>query len=427
MRGRYFRYLFENLDGGLFHTGSIYDKENQTTTNYIYMAGSHCRSTFTKENDNVYGEDSLPDKIDLLVMGGYTVKYLHKLIDIIKSHRIGTVILPYLAPIQRLVLAEGYAESSQKTNEMTRFLQDPYLFLKKYDIGNIYFLYGNGLMINREPEELESGFHFELADRDTLLLIREMEGYAIPVVRAGYITENGWLFYFGVYGMDIKNLSDFAKEYFSHIENIYKVSENLNEDYIRQKNRLLLEYFKKFGSSPTVAIVMFECPLFASLKDNDSFLTEKEFSKIGKSEMWLQCRKDKCCMCTIRCVHGKDYDNLQHHKRNTKESRFGILMLGNVNLNRFWSDILSRFWKLKTRIRAVGVPNSGSGENWNYQMLRFSAKKDRVYWICVKHEITSAGVVNDIVLSASNNRFLPIDEEIGCCLSGYIVPKEDID
>ncbi len=60
-------------------------------------------------------------------------------------------------------------------------------------------------------------------------------------------------------------------------------------------------------------------------------------------------------------------------------------------------------------------------------MLRFSAKKDRVYWICVKHEITSAGVVNDIVLSASNNRFLPIDEEIGCCLSGYIVPKEDID
>lgn len=427
MRGRYFRYLFENLDGGLFHTGSIYDKENQRTTNYIYMAESYCRSTFRKGNSNIYVEESLPEQIDLLVIGGYTAKYIHRLIDIVKSRRVETVILPYLAPIQRLVLAEGYTESLHKTKEITRFLQDPYQFLKKYDIGNIYFLYGNGKIMNREPEELEHGFHFELADRDSLLLIREMEGYAIPVVRAGYIIENGWLFYFGVYGMDIRNLSDFAKEYFSHIENIYTVSENPNEDYIRQKNRLLLEYFKKFGSSPTVAIVMFEGPLYVYLRENDSFLTEKEFSKAGQSEMWMQCRKDSCCMCTLRCAHGKDYDNMQHHKRNTEESRFAVLMLGNVNLNRYWSDILSRFWQLRMRIRGISVPNSGSGENWNHQMLRFSAKKDRIYWICVKDDITSAGVVSDIVLSASNNRFLPIDEDMGCCLSGYIVPIEDID
>lgn len=427
MRGRYFRYLFENLDGGLFHTGSVYDKEHQRATNYIYMVGSYCRGAFQKRTVQIYENDTLPERIDLLVMGGYTVKYIHKFIEIIRGHRIETVVLPYLAPIQRLVLTEENKESGVKAREVTRFLQDPYQFLKEYDIGNIYFLYGNGKIIDRKPEELEWGYHFELADRESLLLIREMEGYSIPVARAGYIVENDWLFYFGVYGTNIQMMSEFAKNYFSNIENIYKISENINEDYVRQTKRLVQEYYKKFGGSSVMAIAMFEGPLFTYPSEIDSFFTEKEFCKSEQSEVWMRCNKENCCSCTISCVYGKDYDNMQHHKRSREESRFGMLMLGNVNLNRYWSDIMARFWKVRTRIRGIGIPNSGSGENWNYQMLRFSAENDRVYWICVKDDITSAGVISDIVLSASNNRFLPIDEGWGCCLSGYIIPKEDID
>ena len=59
MRGRYFRYLFENLDGVLFHIGSVYDKEEQKTTNYIYMVGSYYRNVLHKGNPGFYSEEEV--------------------------------------------------------------------------------------------------------------------------------------------------------------------------------------------------------------------------------------------------------------------------------------------------------------------------------------------------------------------------------
>lgn len=102
---------------------------------------------------------------------------------------------------------------------MIRFLQDPYLFLQECGIKNLYFVYGNGRIPDRKPEEIAEGCYFEEADDKSLKLIWEMEGYAIPVVHAGYIIENGWFFYFGVYGLDIQTLSGFTREYFSQMEN----------------------------------------------------------------------------------------------------------------------------------------------------------------------------------------------------------------
>jgi len=243
------------------------------------MVGSYCRGAFQKRTVQIYENDTLPERIDLLVMGGFTVKYIHKFIEIIRGHRIETVVLPYLAPIQRLVLTEENKESGVKAREVTRFLQDPYQFLKEYDIGNIYFLYGNGKIIDRKPEELEWGYHFELADRESLLLIREMEGYSIPVARAGYIVENDWLFYFGVYGTNIQMMSEFAKNYFSNIENIYKISENINEDYVRQTKRLVQEYYKKFGGSSVMAIAMFEGHIQVKLTVS---LLRRNFVKVNR-------------------------------------------------------------------------------------------------------------------------------------------------
>ena len=83
--------------------------------------------------------------------------------------------------------------------------------------------------------------------------------------------------------------------------------------------------------------------------------------------------------------------------------------------------------KIRERIRGVAVPNSGSHADWNPEILHLSEGKDRMYWICGKHEITSQNVVSDIVLSSSNNRFLTVDDDRGCCFAGYLVPKEDMD
>ena len=81
MRGRYFRYIFENLDGGLFHTGSIYDKEKQKIINYIYMVGSGCRSALqTKEPEICINKEKMPEVTDILIVGSYSARYLNILI-----------------------------------------------------------------------------------------------------------------------------------------------------------------------------------------------------------------------------------------------------------------------------------------------------------------------------------------------------------
>lgn len=426
MRGRYFRYIFQNEEGSLFHIGSICDKEKRNITNYIYLVGSYKRNVNFKQEPLRYaGCGVMPKVIDILVLGGCTAEDIGKLVQIMERHRVKTIILPYLTPIQRLALAEEVNEKSALGKEINHFLKEPYLYLKKADIEWIYFLYGNGEMAVRNPNELEPGVHFEPVGSDERNLIRMMEGRSIPVVKAGYIVENGWLFYFGMYGLGISELSDFTRDYFSHPENIDATSENVDEDYAEQTRRLVQEYYRKFGKSSATTIVMFAGPLHVAPGENESFMTQKELEGVTGCHTWNG-RKDTGCM--VACMYGRDYDIMQNVRSSrTKEGRFGFLMLGNVNLNRYYPEIAQRFLAFKTHVRGVSIPNCGSGEDWNGQVMNLFAKDGRIYWICSKHDITSVGVAGDIVFSTSRNRFVLLDKNQACCFSGYIIPKEDLE
>ncbi len=429
MRTRYFRYLFENLDEGLFHSGCIYDKAKGKSTNYIYMAGNYCRAMKPKKVRNVESEkETIPDVVDIMIVGGYTIAYIKRLIYIVKNYEVKKVILPYLAPIQRLVLTEYIIERDEYAKECVHFLQDPYAFLKEIGIEKVCFLYKNDAGVYREPEELAAGCHFEPADGDALRLIREMEGYDLSVVKAGYIIENGWMFLFGVYGLDLQILSGFTREYFSHTEHIHHTLQGKNNDCMQQMQELIQEYIHKFGSASATTVAMFAGSLYASPRDNDSFMVEKEFSRKERCKAWLKQKHDDCCTCVIRCMHDKDYDIMQHHKDAKRdEPRFGMMLLGNTNLREYLSEICERFQKIRKRIRGIAIPNCGNKADWNANILRLSSAQERIYWICTRHETTAPEVVNDIVLNSSNDRFLCLDKEMGSCISGYIVPKEEDD
>ena len=348
-----------------------------------------------------------------------------RLIHITQKHGVKTVILPYLTPIQRLALMEEINEKSALGKEIHRFLKDPYLFLKKAVGGRIFFLYVNGDAVIRNPDELDAGIHFTPVEEKERKLIRMMEGRTVPVMQAGYIVENGWLYYFGMYGLGIHVLSDFMRDYFSHSENISAASENADEDYAEQTRRLVREYYRKFGNSPASTVVMFEGALHTSLGENESFVTQKELDGIDRCRVWGQ---NKDTGCTIRCMYGRDYDVMQNCKNSRIQAgKFGVMMLGNVNLNRFYPEIAERFCTVKGRTAGVCVPNCGSGEDWNYRIINLFTVEGRQYWICGKHDITSVGVVGDIVLSSSRNRVLMLDQGYVCCFAGYIIPKEDLE
>jgi len=388
MRSRYFRYLFENLDEGLMHSGCIHDKAAMKTVNYIYMAGNYSK-------ENVDGEvyfkriqnEMIPEEVDILVLGSYAFAYLERLIHIVQKYQVKTIVMPYLFPVWRQGLVEYIKRQDACTEEIIEFMQEPYAFLKKYSIENIYFVYGNGNTISGISDSQADGHYFEELDAETKAEVIEAEGYDVPVVKAGHIIENRWLFMFGAYGQEMDN----------------------------------------FGVFPMATIAMFVDALDASPIENDSFMVEKEFNREERCKAWVYQKKDNNCTCVMQCMHDKDHDIMQHHKNKMRNApRFGFLMLGNVNLSKYFEEIDARFLSiLNTRIRGIVVPDCGSKKDWNKDILKLSSAQERIYWICTQQKKTSSKVISDIVLSSINNRFLRVDEQMGCCFSGYIVPKED--
>lgn len=425
MQARYFRYLFENQEDGLIHSGCIYDKIEEETTNIIYLAGNYNRMEPWKKGKSKDKEYKIPKKVDILVLSDYTTLYVKKFLSIIKNYEVDTVILPYLAPVQRLILLMDIEPKSIEEKNASRFLREPYHYLKELSIPNIYFLYGNAESNQTSPEEWESGNHFEAADPDAQRLVNDMEGYYMPVVRAGYVIKNRWLFYFGCYGLDMKVLYSFTREYFGRLESIYRFCNRESEVYTWQIKKLKKDYKFKFKDAPVTTVAMFEGPLDCSAQENDSFMVEKEFSDKQACEAWMG-KDSNPCNCEIKCIYSKDYDTMQSHKDKKRvNTRFGILLLGNINLNRFLPEIVTRFWELRERIRVITVPNSGAEEEWSKQALVFSSPQDRVYWLCCKQKFTSSDVVSDIVLTNPGNRFINVPENMGSCFSGYLIPRDE--
>ena len=133
MKALYYRYLFENVENGMIQAGSIYNEENDCSVNYVYLSGNPTNSNI---NDGVSSKDSSRtnditgigtlDKrtirslagapIDLVVVGEYTRDCLGILYALLQNTTIQTVIMPYVAPIHR-ILVEQWTSEEQDMEE----------------------------------------------------------------------------------------------------------------------------------------------------------------------------------------------------------------------------------------------------------------------------------------------------------------------
>ena len=429
MKARYFRYLFEQQEETLIHSGYVYDRFGECALHYIYMyGGSRGPKDDSIDSDRVQnGSDGLPEEIDLFVVAGYRLSTVRQILRIITQHRVRIMILPYLTPVQRLVLVQDMQENGWSEPQALHYLEDPYLYLKNRGISQIFFLYQNTAGVAEDLRDSRDGMFFEDLDPDITKLIAEMEGYPVPVMRAGYFRENGWMFYFGVYGTDIRKMSAFTREYFSRAENFCPESDDPGEDYRNQMHHLADRYWEAFGRIPVAAVVMFAGPTEVEHRYYDSCMIEREYER-------ERCRMERentldggYYKCTIACLRNRDYDTMQHHKNN-KEMRFGILLLGFPDLKQYFNEIFGRFWKIRPKVRILNVPGNGETEYWNPHILDISEgenSQNRIYWIQGRSIHTSSQVIQDIVMSSVYNRLIPVDEMRGVCFSGYLLPKED--
>ena len=127
MKALYYRYLFENVENGMIQAGSIYNEENDCSVNYVYLSGNPTNSNINggvRSKDNSRTNDitgiGILDKrtirrlagapIDLVVVGEYTRDCLGILYALLQNTTIQTVIMPYVAPIHRMLVEQWTSE-----------------------------------------------------------------------------------------------------------------------------------------------------------------------------------------------------------------------------------------------------------------------------------------------------------------------------
>ena len=206
---RLFRYLFENTSNAVIMSGCIWDKGVQEQLRYVYSCEmNHNPLEQCRQNrDNLMLYNGSP--IHLFIMGSFSLEDAKRLIHTIRNDVVEMVIIPYVAPLQRFLVMQMALEQGIQNSELTEFIKAPYLYLRKSGVKKVFFIYGNGKIFEKTETQMYPGIYFEPQDGEILDMIEEMEGYYIPVVKAGHIINNRMLFQFGYFGIDLYRIRHF--------------------------------------------------------------------------------------------------------------------------------------------------------------------------------------------------------------------------
>lgn len=405
---RYFRHLFECDGNGIIQTGSLWDKLTDEQITYVYIAGSydtaHARSvTSPRIRENA--------PLDICVLGAYTYSGIVSLLKYIEARKTKTVILPYVSPIQRLFLANQVPTEGLYRKELIEFFDDPNRYIMNMGVEEVYFLYGNGKPLQNEPENHMVGYHFEQEDPEIMRLIHEMEGRDIPVVKSGYILTCQWLFYFGTFGPDLLDVRAFVEEEIA--------GKRTNGDY-QELGRVLQAFRRRFGSHPYSTVLMYHSSINDAPQDNDILMTCRPF---GRERGCKSVIPRDGSNCALQCQHDYDYEMFRYHlNKKHNVARMGILLLGNVELKRYFVEVSLYFGAFFRKIRAVSVPGVHAG--WDKKILKCLSQKDYIYFILPVSYHTGSEAVTDILTASASYRLVNIRMDQGYCMCGYLICKE---
>lgn len=369
----YYKFLFENTNDGIYHIGTVWDTYEDFKLNFIYVCPSTEKVTKKDGLTPRFIADTYP--LDYLIIANLSYDYLERVIGLIKNRQINTVIMPYFTPDQRKEIIYSYAKQEKfVSDDMQIFFVDPYQYLINYGVENVYSFLGNGPMY--EEEDIWDGVHFDPIDVRIQSQITRLEGYELPVYKAGYIKAGYWLLYFGNYGDGLDS-----------------------------------------------TIVMYHGSIGEDTEQLDSFLCVRNFSKLH------QCYSDitsKEYTCEIKCNFMNDHDNLRRHNRDeVKKYINGTFLLGNMKVLGNVEKLYHRFAVIKEHVRVLAVPNSGALGYWDRRLLGFGMEHYKTYWVGPNNKLTQAEMIKDIHIASPHNRYMLLDEYFGVCMSGFLKYKND--
>ncbi len=410
---RLFRYLLKNTSSAVVMSGCTWDKGAQEQVRYAYTC-EMVHNSAGKSQQSRFEQSSCSSPLNLFIMGSFSVEDAQRLIDTIRCGSVNTVILPYVVPIQRFLILKTLVSKEIMDKDLLDFIQTPYLYLKKTAVKKIFFIYGNGSLFDKTECGMYPGNYFEFQDKETLDMIEEMEGYRIPVMKAGYIIDNRTLFYFGHYGADLPMIRQFISRYARTLR-LEKIDE-------REIQKMMLVYQKVFADSRLDTLTVFCSPTEITASQTDCVFHAIVVDKEDLCHTDIEMDEGRC---SVKCMLYNDYDVCHCHRTQEAELRAGILLLGNVKLRKYLKEIRERYKIVEQQIRAVTIPNCGNIQNWDKELTELDVGKNAVFWICPLHTQMPDQVMREIKSKNARYRIIGLNDDYGCCFNGFLTEKTE--
>lgn len=134
MNAKYYRFLFQNIECGICHTGSIVDNYIDEKCQFIYISGlmnSACKKT---EPDKRF--QKVPE-YQIMILADLCSFSIHKAVEVLMASKVGKVIMPEFTLDELKVLTNKAEDAKVFDENELSFIRDPYGFMQHVGVDEI--------------------------------------------------------------------------------------------------------------------------------------------------------------------------------------------------------------------------------------------------------------------------------------------------
>jgi len=382
-------FKFHNVGQGLFYTGRL--RYGMTSFNFVYDCGS-TRTSLVK--DAIDREFKSKERVDLLIVSHLHKDHTNGIPPLFKRTRVDTVILPYLSPLERLIVALATPRAS---GEYYNFLADPVTYSLEHNVKKVILVrehepdrHENWMPPFERPSDLPPDGRFRLIDElppdeELNSHIKSMEEELSSFIDEGYVKVKN---HSGILKVSLSNMPIWVFRLFN-----YKVSPQILAQFESCVKKTLSgidsRKIKNAIVSPSQRRVLKSC--YDQLAGGSRYLNNTSLLVVHRPafrpriiDSWCD-----CAWCPFCCpLYFKYYPCCPPFRRCIIEpSDFVQFLTGDIDLNCKFNEI-SQHFGLGTIVRetiAMLIPHHGSRNNWNNALCNTITSN---FWV------VSAGIRN---------------------------------
>ena len=385
------RFDFCNIGQGLFYFGNIYS--NKFTFTFVYDCGTESKHMFlNNEIDRV--SNILENKcniIDLLVVSHFDADHIIGLNKLLFKNSVKTILIPYLLPIQRLILAIKYPNEQ---DEYYEFLSDPVNYLSIRGVNEIIILGNNP---PGSEEEFIADFSNDFnktdgplvdklpVDKDLTEKFSSNEEYESEVLNNPKVkikSHNGYLF--------IKRIWVFRFYNYSINEELaLRFKQCLIDEHIDlNSNEKIKEIISMMKYREPLIKKLQSCykRIYMDINDTSIIMYHGPLGDPEVTYIFNDYLKSKILLNLSYFLSLINFGINKMPNLYIREYLTGTILFGDINLNTDLNEIIQHFNLSLKKVFIALVPHHCSKKSWNATILNYVNRES--FWVF------SAGVKN---------------------------------